>query len=405
MKKILFTLTFLILWGSLSAGVSQPFQLFENNSEGYFLYRIPSIVALPQNHVVAFTEARGESPTDCAENDLVCKISEDGGTTWSPMIIIATAGLASLNNPTTLYLSDINRILMMYQSYPPASYEATVAKGVESEKTCRVWTVYSDDGGYSWSTSVDVTAQTKTAKMSAVASGPGAMINLSSGDFTGRIVVPFASTGMDAGWFNYLVYSDDNGLNWKISDTFSGYGTNESQIIQISDDQLLLTVRNHRYKKKKNEKKPIGWNPWFVSRTAEDRGEYLITLTENGFNWSDLIWRKDLPDPKCQAALVSLNLLSDGRVPFIFSNPANRRIDKKINKHPLRINGTVRLSLDSGKNWGWSKNIFGDENTPFSYSVLAQLSDNRIIILFENDKGMAVRLFDLDWLSDGEIGY
>ncbi|MBN2653171.1 MAG: exo-alpha-sialidase, partial [Spirochaetales bacterium] len=292
MKKIIFALVFCMSASLFAAEIAQPYQIFENNSDGYVLYRIPSIVALPSNRVVAFTEARGEGKTDCAENDLVCKISEDGGESWSDMVLIAAAGAASLNNPTTVYLPESERILMMYQSYPPASFEATVAKGVDSERTCRVWTLYSDDGGYSWSTPVDVTAQTKTVNMSAVASGPGAMIQIDRGPFAGRIVVPFASTGLhDAGWFNYLVYSDDNGLTWKMSETFSGYGTNESQVVQIADDKLLVTVRNHRYKKS-GEKKPVGWNPWAVSRTAEDRGEYIVTMTESGFEWSNLSWRK-----------------------------------------------------------------------------------------------------------------
>ncbi|MBN2651332.1 MAG: exo-alpha-sialidase, partial [Spirochaetales bacterium] len=138
---------------------------------------------------------------------------------------------------------------------------------------------------------------------------------------------------------------------------------------------------------------------------AEDRGEYIVTMTESGFEWSDLAWRKDLPDSKCQAAIIGLSPLADGTRPLLFSNPANRRIDKKKSKHPLRINGTVRLSLDGGKSWGWSKNIYGDENTPFAYSVMAQLADKSIMILFENDNGLAVRKFSLDWLSDGEVGY
>lgn len=405
MKKKLFSLLFVAMMCSLSAYLSEPLSLFENKTDGYVLYRIPSIVALPGNKLVAFTEARGEGITDCAENDLVCKISEDAGVTWSENILIASAGLASLNNPTTIFLPELNRILMMYQSYPPSTFEATVASGVDSHRTTRVWTIYSDDGGYTWSEPKDVTAQAKTDKMSAVASGPGAIIRIDGGEFEGRLVVPFASTGMRPGWFNYLVYSDDNGESWAMSDTFSGYGTNESQVVQIAEDKLLVSVRNHRYKKKRSETKPGVWNPWAVSKTAEDRGQYIVTMNKDGFTWSELEWREDLPDPKCQAAIIRIKDLPDGRTALLFSNPANRSVNRKLSRHPMRINGTVRLSLDKGETWNWSKNVYGDADTGFGYSVMTQMDDGKIAIFFETDKGISIRIFDLDWLTDGEVGY
>lgn len=55
----------------------------------YQSYRIPSIVRTANGRLLAFAEGRKCSPYDYGDNDLVFKTSDDGGTTWSTLRILA----------------------------------------------------------------------------------------------------------------------------------------------------------------------------------------------------------------------------------------------------------------------------------------------------------------------------
>jgi len=65
--------------------ISQPFVA---GVGGYQEYRIPSLVALPNNGLLAFAEGRKLSCADVDWNDIVSRRSTDGGATWEPQVLV-----------------------------------------------------------------------------------------------------------------------------------------------------------------------------------------------------------------------------------------------------------------------------------------------------------------------------
>lgn len=381
--------------------------IFENGKDGYNVYRIPSLVALPGGHVVAFAETRTTELSDCAENDIVAKISTDGGRSWGELICVAESDASSLNNPTAVYIAEMNRILMLFQEYPPKQNEGSANTGVEGEGICRIYTVFSDDGGRTWSPKAEITRQAKLPAVTGFAFGPGVAIRVVSGPDKGRILVPANASGGEGGWFNYLVYSDDAGESWGILPGQSSYGTNESQIIQVSDTGFCFNARCHRFPGDEL-KAPEGWNPWNFSKVTRFRAMIPVDIKGTETRWNTTQIRTDMPDPLCQGAIYRYSGLVEGeKSRVLFSNPASQltvpRPDRVYQTTPpMRMNGTVRLSYDNGQTWAYSKRIYGGRYTEFQYSVLANLGDGKIGCIFEAFPEVRFAVFDLEWLTSGQ---
>lgn len=365
--------------------------------EGYASYRIPSVVYLKDKTIVAIIEARVNALRDQAENDLVAKISTDGGQTWGSPIIIAEAGGASLNNPCVVYIEEQNKIVLLYQYYPPKTTEGTTAVGFEGDNISRIYTISSTNGGKSWSTPQDITRSAKHPEANSVCSGPGAAICLQEGPHKGRIVVPFNANGSTR-WFNYLLYSDDCAESWKIADGESGYGTNESQVVEIKYGELLLNTRSHRYPEANNYTAPKDWNPWNFERVTRNRAHIRVSMLADTTVWHPTEVQYNLPDPTCQGSIIRVGDL------LLLSNAASQHTSAIAGRPyaqtpPARINGSVRVSKDFGLTWSSSKRIYGDRLTEFQYSVLVDLGGGKIGCLFEAEPEVKFAVFDLEWLE------
>ncbi|MEG2478744.1 MAG: sialidase family protein [Mucinivorans sp.] len=370
--------------------------LWQWGQGGYGAYRIPSVVALPNGNIVAFIEARAHSKHDQAENDIIAKISQDGGRSWSEQIMVAQAGGASLNNPCAVYVEQDHKIILLYQYYPQNITEGSSAVGVQGDNISRVFTVESMDDGRTWSAPKDITVQAKHPEANSICSGPGAAIRLSQGEHKGRIVVPFNANGSTR-WFNYLLYSDDRGLNWQIAPGESGYGTNESQIVEIGDGELLMNTRSHRYPQDTLYTAPKGWNPWNFEKVTRNRANIRIAMKGDSTIWIGTKVQENLPDPTCQGSIIRI-----GKI-LLLSNPASQYTVTREGRAygqtpPMRINGTVKVSHDWGKTWDRSKRIYGDRLTEFQYSVLVDLGHGKVGCLFEAGTEIKFASFDLKWL-------
>lgn len=377
--------------------------VFTPGENGYKSFRIPSVLTLPSGRILAIIEARGEGKTDCAENDIVLKYSDNEGKSWSDMILIAASGKASLNNPTSLYIKENNRILIIFQEYPPKMNEALTDAGYKGNIT-RTYITYSEDDGLTWSEKRDITKQVKQPMATGYASGPGTAIRVTTGPDKGRILVPLNVSGGSDGWFNYLISSDDLGENWKIVEGKSEYGTNESQIVQISETEFLINARCHRYPG--NEiKSPTEWNPWNFSKVTRCRGCIPVQIKGEKAVWGKTQLRYDLPDPLCQGAIYRYSGLQNDISRLIFVNAANNISLPKGREYrktpPARINGTIRISYDEGKTWKYSKRFYGNRFTNFMYSVPTRLKSNKIGVLFEAGGDILFSKFDLTWLAEG----
>ena len=162
----------------------------------YGCYRIPAVVTLQNGTILAFAEGRPSGCADFGNIQVVMKKSLDGGSTWSALSVVASNGTLQAGNPVpvldTLDPAHPGGRLFLFYNTGNAS-ESTIRNGGAGIR--EQWVVTSTDGGATWSTPSNITAQ--TAKIGAapynnaagwrtLAMGPGHGVQMRSG----RIVVP-----------------------------------------------------------------------------------------------------------------------------------------------------------------------------------------------------------------------
>ncbi len=380
--------------------------IFTHGEKGYFIYRIPTVVTLPTGRVIAITETRS-GHADCAENDIVAKISDDKGKTWSELMILAQAGENSLNNPTVVYVEEINRILLVFQDYTAKLNEGSAKTGLEGKGITHTFIIHSDDNGKTWSSMKDITKEVKISNATGYCSGPGIGIRVVGGENNGRIILPFNVSGGADGWYNYLCYSDDLGETWKVMEGKSNYGTNESQVVQLSSNDFLINARCHKARRQL-ETKPKDWNPWNFPDVTKARGFIPVNIINEKAVWGETVVREDLIDPLCQGSILRVSGLKNNEPSRILvSNPASTVVVNEAHKAyrstpPMRINGVARISYDEAQSFAFSKRIHGNRYTDFYYSVLTNLGNGEIGCIFETRDGIKFASFNTEWLTSGK---
>lgn len=374
--------------------------LFKGDDGRYVEYRIPTAVVLPTGRVITFIEARS-THRDQAENDIIARYSDDRGKTWSPQIVVAEKGASSLNNPCVVYVPERDEVLLMYQCFPPNVTEGSAPVGMNGNRVLKAYITKSRDGGKTWTMPVDITAQVKHPEANSVCSGPGVGIRVEQGPDKGRIIMPFNGNGWTR-WFNYIVYSDDCGDSWKIAPGESGYGTNESQIVQVDDTTFLFNARSHRYPEANSYKSPAGWNPWNFSQVTRNRAQTPVTMKGDHVVWGNVAVQTNQPDPTCQGSIIRMERK---KPTFLLSNPASQLTVLEGRPYsqtpPMRMNGTVKVSYDSGKSWRYSKRIYGNRFTEYQYSVLVDMGNGNVGCIFEAHPEVKFAVFNLKWLTEG----
>lgn len=198
--------------------------------------------------------------------------------------------------------------------------------------------LHSDDGGLTWSKPENISAQAKRADWTWYATGPGNGIQLRNG----RLLIPcnhrMTKVRNDKSSFSHVLYSDDHGKTWQIGGV-AEKNTNECQVAELDNDDVLLSIRSHENPGKKHA---------------------FATSVDKGLTWSPVWFDQSLPDPTSQASLIGLKSGADGKTSLLFSNPASTKRERM----------TVRLSNDRGKTWPLGKVL---HEGPAGYSSLVEL--------------------------------
>jgi len=340
--------------------------VFVSGQDGYFAYRIPSLVTTSKGTLLAFCEGRKSSLADLGNNDLVLKRSADDGKTWEPMEIVCDEGdKVTIGNPTPVVDRDTGIVWVAF-----------------SRNASDVLVTHSGDDGKTWSEPADITPQVKRPEWKFYAVGPGVGIQLRDGLNKGRLLIPayHRTTQHKSGpAIAHVFYSDDQGASWKIGGIV-GPHTCECQVVETIDADgpgLLLNARNH----------------WARSGGRPDlAGKRIISRSrDGGQSWSEPSFDETLIEPTCQASLLRFSWPeTNGRSRILFANPASRS----------RSRMTVRASYDEGRTWPISRLIDGGSS---AYSCLSVLPDGRIGLLYESGgyKRITFAAFDLDWLTMG----
>ncbi|MHA1897396.1 MAG: sialidase family protein [Promethearchaeota archaeon] len=329
--------------------------VFISGKEGYASFRIPALLALPNNVVLAFAEGRVYSSSDFGDIDLVMKRSTDGGRTWSELRVLWDAGSLAVQNPSPVYIPSQNKVIL---AVTLDRYQMHILE--------------SNDSGLTWSTPRKVENARHTDWVWSV-NGPGHAILLNND----RILI--ASAHYKNGiWDSHFVYSDDFGETWQLGYIFNEK-SNECQAVQLLNGSVYTILRQNREAPDPHYKKIA---------ISDDYGESVSR-----------IWvHKDLLDPICESSIIGFDNSHNqaGR----FNN--TKQILLYAGPNSLnRENMTIKLSLDQGETWNISKTIYPAAS---GYSDLAILNGSSVLCLFENGKFLShgrITLvnFDFSWFD------
>ena len=335
-------------------------RLFEQGKEGYHSYRIPSLCRSNNGNLIALVEGRKHTSLDYGDIDIVSKISTDNGKTWSALKVVIGTGEGTWGNPTIVNDEEKGRVWLFvswnseFHSQNGGSFNGKDYPAVSKWGDRKVYSLFSDDNGLTWTTPVDRTEELLPKDFIWDAVGPGSGIQIAQGPNKGRLIIP-------AGERN--IYSDDHGETWKYQripkNTFEG------SIVELSSGLLM-----------RNDRAVLGtWN----------RGKFRYISKgniEGGF--SNFIADSKLIDPRCQGSILRLSFQPNL---IAFLNPATNDGDGM----PNRCHMTLRLSNDDGKSWYASKKLEYEGIEPNDlcalgyggYTSMTRINDKELALMVE----------------------
>ena len=222
-------------------------RLFSPGDEGCY-WRIPAVLCLDDGTLIATCDRRkadeGDLPHDI---DVVMVRSTDNGVTWSrPLTVAEGKGIGKGYGDAALVQCADGEVICAFAG-AAGFWEST------EENPIRTYVCRSADRGLTWSEPEDITAtlwgskavqpQARVYRGSFNASGNG--LRLKKGKHKGRIMFVAAMRRKDV-WAadNFVVYSDDNGHTWQVSEcAFSG--GDEAKVIELPDGTILMSTRQN----------------------------------------------------------------------------------------------------------------------------------------------------------------
>lgn len=364
-------------------------KLYAPGDNGSVCYRIPAMVILPNGNLVTAIDRRWDSDADLANRiDIIARISEDGGYTWSEEYPIAIgADAANGRGDCALVVAPNGDIIAAFVGgnglWASSASDPIVSFISRSSDGGKTWTPV-EEGGQG-----DITSQIWGAncggddtRLNGTAaffgSGRGLCLTRQTGDNeskNGRIMFVTA-VNRGGTLYNYAVYSDDNGETWKVSDqAFSG--GDEAKVAELNDGTILMSVR----------------------RGSGARG--YVKSTDGGETWGTQSTWPDLNVNACNGDILEYTAKVDG-------------YDQNRTLHSLPINDggrarekvSVYLSYDEGQTWERKKQLFPGLS---AYSTMVMLEDGTIGIYAEDQQNNVTTSyfmrFSLSWLTDGQDEY
>jgi sialidase-1 len=334
--------------------------LFEHDSGGYMLYRIPGIVITRTGTILAYAEARKSDRSDWHASDIILRRSTDGGQTWSAPSVIGAIERTFPKNPAA--------VVKKLGLGPGAgvTYNNPVAiadrNGAVHFLFCveymRAFYMRSDDDGKTFSEPVEITAAFASFRRHwawvVLATEPGHGIQLKRG----RLVVPvWLSLGSGGGAHGdsvtSVIYSDNHGATWKageiaVPNTEETTSPNETSAVQLSDGGVMMNVRSQ----------------------SKAQRRIVVYSKDGARHWSAPVFHAQLPEPVCFACMARL---PEDRLLYVSPDSGGRE----------RRNLTVRVSNHEGATWNVQRVL---EAGPSAYADMAVLPDGAILCFYETGK-------------------
>ena len=377
--------------------------LFEADTDGYALYRIPGIVVTKQGTVLAYCEARRTGKSDWDTIDIMLRRSTDSGKTWSERQRIADVPGPKTKNPVALAQNLANPDDVTYNNPVAIADRDGTVHFLYCLEYARCFYIRSDDDGLTWTAPVEITAAFEELRpqydWKVLATGPAHGIQLSSG----RLIVPiWISTGTGGHAHRPSVtstlYSDDGGKSWQcgeiaVPNTDEWVFPNETVIVERADGRVMLNVRSESHAHRR-----------------------IVVISNDGASgWTQPKFDDALLEPICMASIVRYSRQPQhDKNRILFANPHNlERADgkEKLGGSRDRQNLSLKLSYDEGQTWPVNKPL---EPGYSAYSDLAVLPDGTVLCYYERGRrgrdgkkptsyaGLTIARFNLEWLTDGK---
>ena len=325
--------------------------IFRKKVGGYDCYRIPALLRVNEDVILAFAEGRKNGCSDTGDIDLVVKRSEDGGFTWSENIVVWDDAGNTSGNPAPVLDKETGDILLL-ATWNHGDDDIGPINDGTSIDTRRVYVIRSSDDGLTWSTPEEITSSVKKPNWRWYATGPGSGIQIQRGEYAGRLIVGCDFIDDKRKGYSHVIYSDDHGETWLLGGVSPEDQTNECEVAELSNGNLMLNMRNSDRNQKRRK----------------------IAISEDGgITWDYIGLDNALISPVVQSSLhrYSFEDNEGGENILLFSNPADIH-DRK--------NMTIRLSNDDGATWSKQLRL---HNGFAAYSDLENYKDNRAAILYE----------------------
>ncbi|MBD5456966.1 MAG: hypothetical protein HDR27_00125, partial [Lachnospiraceae bacterium] len=244
---------------------------------------------------------------------------------------------------------------------------------------------YSDDNGETWEGYQNITGMIKKEWMKFMRVGSGAGIRLehqTDESLNGRIVVPVCYTNGDAvhSYAAALIYSDDNGETWEMTDTpvaldgvdvekdtFKDSSLRESSVVEMGDGTLKMFSSN------------------YSGHLKMSTGAF----GENGFEWTK-VQETSIPDQGESVSVLHMNGKVDGKETILLLAPLG----------PGSDNGYIHMGLyqaDGTFEWKYLRKIKEDD---FGGSSMSMLDNGSVGILFKgNGQNVTFTSLNEKWLT------
>ena len=364
-------------------------RLFEGNTAGYKLYRIPGIIVTRKGSILAYTEARRTGSGDWDSIDILMRRSTDAGRTFSPQRVIAHAPGRIERSPVAIERKQSRPDDVTYNNPVAIADSNGDVHFLFCVEYMRAFYMRSDDDGNAFSRPVEITSAFDAFRPEyawrVLATGPGHGIQLRNK----RLLVPvWLSLATEGNGHhpsvNATIFSDDDGKTWHrgdiaVANTPEFPDPNESAAVELEDGTVMLNVRTE----------------------AKENRRTVVVSKDGATHWSAPRLDQSLPDPICFASIARF------RHHLLFVNPDNlTRADGRDLRSRDRVNLTVRLSDDDGAHWIAKRTI---EPGATGYADLAVMPGGTILCLYEKvtkepdgstKHGEMLARFNLEWLTE-----
>ncbi len=311
----------------------------------YILFFAPVIVETPDGTLISVAEAR-TTGGDSSVQGIAETTSTDGGQTWSPVSIIATAP----NFPTN--------VLAMGSMVVDQTTGAVFL--VYTLNDDAVLLMSSTNDGQTWSAPQNISSSVMLPSWGYIGIGEGDGIQLTVGPDTGRLLVSInyryapGTTNPDNPSYDAVIYSDDNGSTWQLGGgpvptDPANVGVNEAAIVQLPDGEIYM---NSRLK--------------YADNTGPARG-YSFS-DDGGITWSNVQYDYSLPVPSVEGSLIQLDPNT-----LLFAAPQDPT------DTGIRQEMTIWASFNEGQTWTEERVISYDFA---SYSSMVALGHDTAMLEF-----------------------